>query len=58
VWEWTSEQYDNAHAWRVLRGASWYDSLPERLTCLYRQDAGCVPLSRYRGLGFRLVLSR
>ena len=56
VWEWTRELHPGTRDWRILRGASWYDDLPESLECAYRIP---FPAShRCLNFSFRLLLSR
>jgi serine/threonine protein kinase/formylglycine-generating enzyme required for sulfatase activity len=54
VWQWCEDEYSPGSGTRVLRGASWRDSLSANLLSSYRYN--CRPESRSDSFGFRLVL--
>lgn len=54
VWEWCMDWNDARESHRVLRGASWYDGLPESLMLSGR--GSYYPDGRDDGFGFRCVL--
>jgi hypothetical protein len=54
VWQWTSELYDGASTWRVMRGGSWGSSDANSLECASRYWN--VPSYRKSSIGFRLLL--
>jgi serine/threonine protein kinase len=54
VWQWCDDKYDYAHDWRVLRGASWVDRVPDSL--LSSSRSGNAPDARDDGSGFRVVV--
>ncbi|NJK91196.1 MAG: formylglycine-generating enzyme family protein [Blastochloris sp.] len=37
VWEWCRDWYDSSQQYKVLRGASWSDLIPENLAVSYRR---------------------
>ena len=56
VWEWTSDLTDSEHDWRVVRGGSWSNGVPDRLRAShsYGQNG---PSLRARNYGVRCVRS-
>ena len=54
VWQWCENEYSTGSGTRVLRGASWRDSLPANLLSSFRYN--CMPESRSDTFGFRIVL--
>ncbi|MCX6914782.1 MAG: SUMF1/EgtB/PvdO family nonheme iron enzyme, partial [Verrucomicrobia bacterium] len=54
VWEWCEDWYDSDQKDRVLRGGSWLNFGPRYLLSSYRGIP--LPVFRYEGLGFRVVL--
>lgn len=54
VWEWCQDWYDAERKDRVLRGASWGASIPDRLLSSCRVDD--APEDRDVSVGFRCVL--
>jgi formylglycine-generating enzyme required for sulfatase activity len=56
VWEWCENWSDaKAKQYRVLRGGSWFNDIPEFLTCWYGYG-GVSPGVRDRIFGFRCVM--
>ena len=55
VYEWCEDWYDPAaKAYRVLRGASWFDDFPDYLLSSIRSNL--TPVDRGFFIGFRCVL--
>ncbi len=54
VWQWCEDWYDSEQKSRGLRGASWYDFVPECLLSSSRYYG--PPDFRFDGFGFRCVL--
>ena len=54
VWEWCEDSYDTREEFRVLRGGSWFGSVPRALLSSYRFNG--PPVNRYAYVGFRCVL--
>jgi formylglycine-generating enzyme required for sulfatase activity len=55
VWQWC-EDWDNAQArYRVLRGASWCNSVPDTLLASFRNSV--TPTRRVQNIGFRCVVA-
>lgn len=54
VWEWCEDFYDGRSGARVLRGGSWFDSVPAHLVSSFRYQN--VPGDRNFSIGFRCVL--
>jgi formylglycine-generating enzyme required for sulfatase activity len=53
VAEWCEDGSDVPNC-RVIRGASWMDSLPEHLLSSFRMK---TPVNRFNRVGFRVVLA-
>lgn len=52
VWEWTQDNYDSEHDWRMLRGGSWSVQASEvRAARRYKFE----PEFRFHSIGFRLA---
>jgi len=54
VWEWCEDKWNPTSTYRVLRGASWFNSLPDILLSSYRYYN--APGGRGFFIGFRCVL--
>lgn len=54
VWEWCRDWFDEEHATRVLRGASWGNYRPLNILITNRNDAG--PQRDSEKVGFRVVI--
>lgn len=54
VWEWCVDPYEPGKEFRVVRGASWVDNLPDILLSSYRHYGR--PEMRNTSVGFRCVL--
>ena len=54
VYQWCQDKYDADHDWRVLRGASWFSSIPGSLLSSYRNRVDPGYRSDY--YGFRVVV--
>ena len=55
VWEWCEDWYNSDHTARVLRGASWFNNIPDYLLSA-RRDVS-APVGRFSSSGFRCVLA-
>jgi hypothetical protein len=55
VWQWCEDWYDTDRKHRVLRGASWYDRVPDFLLSSFRLNRS--PDYRCFYIGFRVVLA-
>jgi TPR repeat protein/formylglycine-generating enzyme required for sulfatase activity len=55
VWQWCEDWYDVTEQYRVLRGASWLNSYPDRLLASFRFNR--LPDLRSDYIGFRCVVA-
>ena len=55
VWQWCEDCYDATEQGRVLRGASWSNSIPGHLLATYRVVS--IPADRNVHVGFRCVVA-
>jgi formylglycine-generating enzyme required for sulfatase activity len=56
VWEWCQDWYDDSQEYRVLRGASWFNSSVAHLRSSYRLSGGALRARSSPDFGFRCVL--